>query len=162
MLSLSDGSECGGADLSLQQPTYITADPATGVVFVSAHAGDGEGYAVSILEWQHGELGAALKLRGTLEAAGAGPRQRPLAYVPASPVCPAAHLVVATCNTPNVAVFELPGLRLVCDTAQPVGPSARIYGLAGDPCGGALVVNDAESGAVRAVAWPLAEMAALK
>jgi len=116
-----------------------------------------DGYTVSTYAWNAGK--GVLERAGALRDAGSRTRHRPLAYIPASRACPVAHLVVGACNDPTLDVFELPSLRRVCAAAAPVGPSAKIYGLAGDPSGGALVVNDAESGAVRVVAWPLREMA---
>ena len=133
-----------------------TADPASGTVFASTMT-QADGYTVSIYTWY--AVTGALERVGTLQDAGSRTRHRPLAYIPASRACPAAHLVVGACNDPTLDIFELPSLRHVCAAAAPLGPSARIYGLAGDPSGGALVINDAESGAVRVVAWPLREMA---
>ena len=65
-------------------------------------------------------------------------------------------LVVAQREQAMLRVYSIPGHALVhsCST----GEGVAVVGLAGDPCGGALLVCDKASKACFALPWPLEGM----
>jgi len=125
--------------------SYVTADPASGSVFASLN--EGGGYVVVEYQWRDSQV----PLRYAAWGRSPGCPQRAATVL--SPTCPRAGAALVRtsssvlCNTAVLCVFELPSLRLVCEDA-PLGPRAKVYGLAGDPCGTSLVIHD---GGTRAV-----------
>lgn len=148
-------------------PVYLASDAASGTLFVS------HGCAVGAYTWDAAgttlrpvgeEPSAALR-----HVAGDATNFRPIAVVPATHGFPAC-LVAAVYNSPAspVRVMSLPDFKLIGECVLRGEPDQdhaeaaaglAIIGLAADPSGTALAVNDGTCDFVRVVAWPPAEIA---
>ena len=152
---LVDGARTGGVQAILSQPAslgwFLAANPATGAVFGTYKTAAGH----VVHAWSCAADNSLLTDEGSVAAAGQAVFGRPLAVVPPAPGKTMSHLVVATVFSSELLILALPDLTLV-HTHSLEGVAA--WGLAADPWGGALAVCDAESEAIRVLAWPLPGM----
>ena len=137
--------------LSLKPNTcfYLASHHSTGVVFC------GDYYSPRVWSWLF-EARVGFVARGlvaSLDTEGSKPSI--LAVMPAAHGSGSSHLIVGTCDGPQLRVLSLPDLVLVhTHTLEGMG----ITGLAADPNGEAIAVCDTETNAIHVLAWPLAGM----
>jgi hypothetical protein len=141
------------ASAKAKKAGYVTADPASGTVFVST--GVHPSYGVSAFRWD----GAALVAEGVVKAAGTADTDRPLAVFPPTPGRHTSYLVVGTLGNPTLLVLFVPDCRLVhTHTLE----GMKVTGLAAEPSGRALTVCDNASKAIHVLPWPLPGMPPLQ
>lgn len=159
---LSDGEKVG----SLEAPgltMFLAADPVSGAVFVGGCEPSSAIFTVVASAWLGGGAtggrGGHFSPLSFVPAARLAGGYRPIAVVPPGPGKAASHLVVGTTGEPELLVLALPSLALVHEHRL---EGVRVYGLAADPCGAALVVCDGAASAVHVLAWPLPGMPPLE
>lgn len=144
---------CDGAFVDeaedVRDPTFVAADSPSATAFVSTGHG-----TVSAWHWDGRSLGQRRAVPLPPSFTG---NNCPIAVVPLPRLgsfgtrC----LVVGLCGSPRLCVLALPSLALL---HEHVLEGMAVVGLAAAPCGSALAVCDAATGAIHVMRWPLAGM----
>jgi hypothetical protein len=152
---ISDGALLATSTKLPGRPVNATADPSSGIVYVSL------GQVVHAYSWD----GTALQAHGMLAESAPGRNYRALAVFPPSAGRGISYLVIGTWGDPDVIVLKLPHGRLVAKCGlSDRGRTVRkfnVKGLAADALGRNLVVCD-DGGTVHVLPWPLEGMPLLE
>jgi hypothetical protein len=151
---LSDGTVLRKISAGARLMPIIAADASSGVVFGSMWVStDG----LQVRQWPVADdTGAAVLEAAGVVVAEAGISKgeyRPLTVVPPVPGKSVSHLVVGSSDDGELLVISLPERRLV---HRHTLYRTRVFGLAADPWGRALVVCDVSK--MRVLPWPLPGM----